>query len=322
LSNVDCITFSNTFEITVNQAPNPPTLECWETATLNNAICNWDISGTQPEQPTLECWETATFNNTSCIWEVTGTQPEEPSDLDCWETTTFNEEVCGWDITGTQPIDVIEEFLQFCEGEEITIQGNTDILNPTFNWSTGETTEFITVNSSGTYTVEITDGCITIVKTIYLEQQDVPVIESIQSDGNDLIINTATSDDFLYSLDGINFQISNVFFDIDGGKYTVYVRAINCDVVVTADHLHFYIPKFFTPNGDSFHDTFDLKGIECFDSSEVFIFDRYGKLLYSAKNARVAWDGTFINEFLPSTDYWYLIKIDGQEFRGHFTLKR
>ena len=111
-------------------------------------------------------------------------------------------------------------------------------------------------------------------------------------------------------------------YNLEGGKYTVYVRSFGCDEVVTMEHIHFFIPKFFTPNGDSFNDTFDLKGIECFESSEVFIFDRYGKLLISAVNRDIAWDGTFINERLPSNDYWYVIKIEDQEFRGHFTLKR
>ena len=148
------------------------------------------------------------------------------------------------------------------------------------------------------------------------------MIETVQSDGNDLIVYSANTGNFLYSMDGTNFQSSNIFLNIDGGKYTVYMKASNCDSVVTAEHLHFYIPKFFTPNGDTYNDTFDLKGIECFDSSEVFIFDRYGKLLISTRNRDIAWDGTFINEALPNSDYWYFIRIDGQEFRGHFTLKR
>ena len=52
--------------------PDPPLVECWETATFNNATCQWDVTGTQPVQPTIECWETATFNDVTCQWDVVG----------------------------------------------------------------------------------------------------------------------------------------------------------------------------------------------------------------------------------------------------------
>jgi gliding motility-associated-like protein len=71
-------------------------------------------------------------------------------------------------------------------------------------------------------------------------------------------------------------------------------------------------------------DRFHLKDIsdEYFETSEVYIFNRYGKLLKSSYNQSFSWDGTFNNMRLPTSDYWYIIKIEDQEFRGHFTLKR
>ncbi len=100
-------TDENSFLITIEPAPAEPTdLECWETATFNDATCSWDVSGTQPAEPTdLECWETATFNDATCSWDVSGTQPAEPTDLECWETATFNDATCSWDVSGTQPAE-------------------------------------------------------------------------------------------------------------------------------------------------------------------------------------------------------------------------
>ena len=104
LTNSDCITFSDVFEVIITQAGNPPTLECWEIAILNNITCTWEITGTQPIEPTnLECWETTSFNNTTCAWEILGTQPAEPTGLECWQTTTFNNTICSWEIIGTMP---------------------------------------------------------------------------------------------------------------------------------------------------------------------------------------------------------------------------
>jgi len=303
--------------------PVQPLLECWETATFNSASCSWEIIGTQPSEPTnLECWETAIFDTNSCSWEVTGIQPSEPTALECWETTTFNFTTCSWDIIGTQIIDTVEVFLTICENEDLILEANTDISNATYQWNSGEMTSSITVNTPGTYIVVSTDGCSTVEKTIHVEFPEIPIIESVQSDGNDIVVFTSNSGDFLYSIDGSNFQTSNIFFDVAGGKYDIYVKSSLCDTLVTTSYLHFFIPKFFTPNNDGTNDTFNLSGIECFTSSEVYIFNRYGKLLFSAYNTSVNWQGTYRNKPLPVSDYWYLVIIEDQEFKGHFTLKR
>lgn len=319
-------TFNNAicdWELTGNQALEPQTSACWETTSFNNTTCEWEILGTQPAQPSgLECWEVTSFNDATCSWEITGTQPDAPTDLECWEIATFNNTLCEWELSGTQTIDTTEEFITICEGEDVILQASTEISNATYLWNSGETTASISVNTAGTYMVLTTDGCSSIEKTIVVELQEIPIIESVQSDGNEIIILTANSGNFEYSLDGVTFQTSNIFYNVDGGKYTIYVKSAECDTIITVSYLHFYIPKFFTPNNDGYNDFFSLTGIDCFESSQVYIFDRYGKLLFSAENSLVNWRGTFRDKELPTSDYWYLIRIEGQEFRGHFTLKR
>ena len=189
-------------------------------------------------------------------------------------------------------------------------------------WNTGETTEEIIVDTPGTYTVEVSNNSCSITKTIQLNQIDNPSIESVESDGNDIVVNISNSGDFLYSLNGNIYQPNSTFFNIDGGLYTVYVKERSCDDIITTTYLHFYIPKYFTPNNDGENDAFDLKGIEFFSTSFVSIFNRYGKLLKSSRNVPFSWDGTFAGQQLPSDDYWYVIIIDNQKFTGHFTLKR
>jgi len=271
----------------------------------------------------LECWETATFNDTTCAWDITGTQPVQPT-LECWETATFNDTTCTWGVTGVEPLDYIDEYLTLCEGEDLVMHANTNFVNPSFLWNTGETTESKTVSAAGIYVVEIFDNiCLTTIKTIYVELIEIPIIDTVISNGSNSVITTTNSGDFEYSLNGTDFQSSNTFINVDGGLYTVYVKGENCDEIITMQYLHFYIPQFFTPNDDGNNDTFDLNGLEYFSSSQVYIFDRYGKLLKSSrKNAPFSWNGTFNNELLPANDYWYIIIIEGQEFAGHFTLKR
>jgi gliding motility-associated-like protein len=87
-------------------------------------------------------------------------------------------------------------------------------------------------------------------------------------------------------------------------------------------------PKYFTPNGDGYHDTWNIVGVSREFSAKIYIFDRYGKLLKQLSPTGKGWDGTFNGERLPTSDYWFTLdytepiteKIN--QFRAHFTLKR
>jgi large repetitive protein len=78
-------------------------------------------------------------------------------------------------------------------------------------------------------------------------------------------------------------------------------------------HEALYIPTGFTPNGDGINDFFTIKG-EGLEQVSITIFDRWGKLIYSAENDDINWDGTFKGELLPQGSYAYVIdyKFVGQ----------
>jgi gliding motility-associated-like protein len=330
-------------------ATEQPDIACYETAVFNDLTCIWDITGSQPEQAVLACGETATFNTTSCTWEVlenliaqpetacyetaifneatclwdiSGSQPEQP-DLESWETATFDTASCSWSVSVTQTTSTTEESINLCEGSELVLSATTNLEMPNFNWNTGSTSQQITVNSSGIYTVDITEGAHALETTIYtITEVATPIIESVVSDGDEIIITTANSGDFMYSLDGVVFQDNPRFKSVEGGAYTIYVKSTGCDTTTRVDHLHFYVPKFFTPNNDGINDTFKLSGIQNYSTSQVAIYNRYGKLLRFSNNSSFEWDGTYKNENLPADDYWYHILIEDQKITGHVTLKR
>jgi gliding motility-associated-like protein len=322
--NTDFNAATCSWDITGSQPIEPTDLQCWESAVFNTSSCAWDIIGTQPEAPiNLECWETATFNTITCSWEVTGTQPEAPIDLLCWQTTVFNEDTCTWEILGTQPVEFRDDFMFLCEGETLELEAQSSIENPTnYNWVSGETTPTITIDAASVYEVEVTDGCFTEIITFNVTLIENPVIESVVSVGSSIRIDLRTSGDYLYSLNGIDYQSSNIFISVPSDRYTIYVTSATCDVVTTTEFLHFYIPTFITPNGDGVNDIFTINALRYFNFTEVYIFDRYGKLLFSSKSPNFFWDGTYSGNKLPSSDYWYRLIIDGKEYKGHFTLKR
>ena len=88
-------------------------------------------------------------------------------------------------------------------------------------------------------------------------------------------------------------------------------------------------PKFFTPNADGIHDTWNILGIETLTDPTVFIFDRYGKLLKQLDETS-GWDGTFNGREMPSSDYWFRLEYERPEngivvastVRTHFSLVR
>ncbi|MDP5001760.1 MAG: T9SS type B sorting domain-containing protein, partial [Flavobacterium sp.] len=85
-------------------------------------------------------------------------------------------------------------------------------------------------------------------------------------------------------------------------------------------------PSYFTPNADGYNDTWNIKGSRALDAAIIKIFDRYGKLIKQIDPNSEGWNGTFNNNLLPSTDYWFTIEYlkDNvkKEFKGHFSLIR
>ena len=222
-----------------------------------------------------------------------------------------------------QPGFTFEDDLVLCEFQTLVLNPETTIVDPLYLWSTGETTETISIDTSGRFSVEITGSvCNYETRVFNVSVEETPVIESIISNGNDIIISTLNTGNFLYSIDGNIFQPSSSFYNIEGGLYTIYIKPQDCSGMATQEYLHFYIPKFFTPNNDGYNDSFKLSGIEQYGESEVSIFDRYGKLLKFTRNGSFEWDGTFNSNELSTGDYWYIIIIDGQKLSGHFSLKR
>jgi gliding motility-associated-like protein len=317
-------TITVTVTVTDTTPPQPPVVDCWDIFVYNTTTCVWNNIGTQDPMPAVvNCWDNFVFNSGTCSWDNAGTQNPISAVVNCWDNFVFNTTTCIWDNTGTQPGNITEENLELCKDSTLTLQTQTNMSNPSYAWSTGAITNNITINSAGAFTVDITGSvCSFETKNFNVTLLETPIIENVISDGNNIIITTSNTGDFIYSLDGNVYQSSNLFSNVDGGLYNIFVKQQNCISTISMEYLHFYIPKFFTPNNDGIKDRFSLAGIEVYSSSEVSIFNRYGKLLKFSKNSAFSWDGIFRGENLPSDDYWYVIIIEGKRFTGHLTLKR
>ena len=141
-----------------------------------------------------------------------------------------------------------------------------------------------------------------------------------------MVLLSATSlVDYVYSLDNIKYQVSNVFSNVMPGFYTVYVKDLKGCGIIPKEVSVLGIPKYFTPNGDGYNDYWNIEGVNqnFYSKSKIQIFDRYGKFLIKVNPLSLGWDGAFNGISMPSTDYWYVITLeDGRIVKGHFSLKR
>jgi gliding motility-associated-like protein len=233
-------------------------------------------------------------------------------------------------------IEVEDETIYCLNTFPETIRLNAGLItgNPidyTYDWSTGETTYEIDINASGTYSVTVTNsnGCskdrtITVLPSNIATIDDVQVVDATSN--NMITVLVSGEGNYEYSLNNINgpYQESNTFENVPPGLHTVYVRDKNdCGIVEDLVSVIGF-PKFLTPNGDGYHDTWQVYGLNHSSQIEsiVYIFDRYGKLVKQLSPTGIGWDGTFNGQPLPSSDYWFHVKLqDGRVFKSHFTLK-
>ena len=215
-----------------------------------------------------------------------------------------------------------DEDLNICPDSNLTISAGVNGYD--YRWNTGESTESISINSPGIYLVDVisSEGC-SITKTVNVAAVENAEIEEVISNGDHVEIIAGSEGVFLYSLDGVNYQDSPLFNSVPGGIYSAYIKDSEDCKVDTIEFAHVVVPKMITPNNDGYNDIFEVKGIEFFGSSEIQIFDRYGKLIKVGEGSSFIWDGMLNGIDLPADDYWYLIKIEGfKDKTGHFSLVR
>jgi gliding motility-associated-like protein len=230
----------------------------------------------------------------------------------------------------SKPIIPIQDIVPICENKGVLIDAGSSA--DSYLWSNGKTDQIITVENPENLSVTVTknyDGIsCSSDKTFSVKTSDIVKITAIETkdwtdNDNTIKVFVSGSGDFEYSIDGINYQNSNQFLDVKSGEYTVQVRdKYGCGTATEEVYLLMY-PKFFTPNGDGFNDTWKIIASDIEKNLTFKIFDRFGKLIKELNSDSVGWDGTYMGQALPSTDYWFVVKREnGKEYKNHFSLKR
>ncbi len=96
---------------------------------------------------------------------------------------------------------------------------------------------------------------------------------------------------------------THTYPDEEPGNYVVTLiatSALGCAdtvtrVIIVQDELIFYVPNTFTPDGDDYNEYFKgvfTSGYDPYDFN-LYIFNRWGELIWESHDANVGWDGTY-----------------------------
>ena len=172
-----------------------------------------------------------------------------------------------------------------------------------------------------------------------VKESNIPVLYSeditIQDDSsnNTITINTDNlgigAYEFALNNSNGNYQGEPFFENVPAGIHKIYVKDKNGCGFTALEVSVIGFPKFFTPNNDGINDTWRIPGVnnDFYPTSNIYIFDRFGKVITSLNPNEKGWDGTLNGKYLPSTDYWYSVELTDKQGnirvkKGHFSLIR
>jgi gliding motility-associated-like protein len=214
-------------------------------------------------------------------------------------------------------------------GDSTACAGDTLILNSSifavrYEWSTGDTTQFIQAFNTGLYYVTIvaSNGCRNYSDTTLLSFNPQPELTLLSptfpngfnlsaygsTDGSIDAIITGGVEPFSFTWS--NGETTEDLQNIPSGFYQLTISDLGgCgdsdtitltrpDTIIVVDppdpeDFDLLIPNAFTPNSDGFNDVFFIRGlIPEHVENEFYVFDFRRQLVYSAKNYSNTWDGT------------------------------
>ena len=267
---------------------------------LPNAIDN-QASGTYVFKPTAGICALSFTLNTIVVPQTTSTE---------------NRFICENNLSNPNAIDMLDSGLN-PNNFAFVWTLNNQIIN--------QNTTSISVAAAGNYQLVATSNALGCQQTFNFKvvpfqtfTADFIIKDDFESDQTIAVEAIGGSGQFEYSFENLPFQNYNIYSLADGGDIVVKVRDSNNCYEISKTITVWQYPRFFSPNGDSFNDTWSIKSTK---KIAVSIFDRFGRLVKQLQNGE-SWNGTFSAQPLVTDDYWFLIAYNDKTFKGHFSLKR
>jgi gliding motility-associated-like protein len=122
-------------------------------------------------------------------------------------------------------------------------------------------------------------------------------------------------------------NMTTTFPDAQTGDYPVTLIAYSqfgCSdtvtkIVTVVPEVIFYAPNSFTPDNDEFNQSWKIhiEGIDVFDF-DLFIYNRWGEIIWESHDVNAEWDGTYNGELLPAGTYTWTVRSKNSIDDGKF----
>ncbi|PKF74725.1 T9SS type B sorting domain-containing protein [Chryseobacterium sp. PMSZPI] len=193
-----------------------------------------------------------------------------------------------------------------CSTEKVVLDAGPGFSS--YSWSTGANTQTVTVGA-GTYYVDLGfNGC-KYRQYVNVTPAQAPTITRIDVTGSTATVYvTGGTAPYQYSLDGINYQTSNIFTGLSRGIHTAYVLGSDGCRPVIKEFLIINLINTITPNGDGINDVLNYSELRIKQNVVIEVADRYGVQVYKSSDKNYIWDGKASGRSLPTGTYWYVIR--------------
>jgi gliding motility-associated-like protein len=246
------------------------------------------------------------------------------------ETNGCTSNVTSVNFTIELPVNatiVGNSVIEACLPEVVTLQSSVLTGN---SWSTGATTQSISVIEAGVYTLNVVGFCNTSTDFVTVVDVSADASFQIELDNPGMLPLTATliptgnsSDNCTWFVDGVlqSFNDESVLIFTQDGNYEIMQQCSNAsgciDKVVQYVNANFpndfYIPNAFTPNGDGINDVFGVKGVGI-EKLLIRFFNSWGEEVFIIENPDQTWDGKMSSgEILPDGLYVYKLEAVNKE---------
>lgn len=236
-----------------------------------------------------------------------------------------------------------------CEGDEIVLSAFVSDENVNFFWtsdngyaSTDPTPVISNSNSNndGMYYITIVseNGCSAqdsvevivnpfpiideVIMSTATECMGLSIELSVSNPDSDLTYIWVFDDEVIAEGDVYNME---TLYDYNAGTYYVYAQTdAGCSVLAEEIELtiedcgEIVVVEAFSPDGDGINDYFHIDNLHLYPNTEVWIYNRWGALVYHSDNYQNDWDGTSQNKMniggdqLPEGTFYYILKLGGE----------
>jgi gliding motility-associated-like protein len=97
--------------------------------------------------------------------------------------------------------------------------------------------------------------------------------------------------------------------------YHILVRTIDGCMNQDSIYIHvvdqLYIPNAFSPNNDGLNDVWHIPNLDSYPNAEVWIYNRWGEIVYHSAGPNTSWNGQLNGKDLPVGNYIYVVDLKG-----------